>query len=147
VDFALNPSLVHAHGHVTVFATSGYTAAGVVAAADAAQLIDFGGQIVFCKVDHSSIASWHNMATGHQHPSSAGLIYVPLGDGDGPLNWTPGAICYQQMQTVGTSGAVVTQEVVSADCVDGWDGSCPPGCADTVGTTSTTVDPLLLIGG
>jgi hypothetical protein len=147
VDFPLNPSVVHAHGHVTIFATSGYTETGRVKAADAAQLIDVGGVVVFCKVDHSPIAWWSNVSNGHQHASSSNLIYIPLGEDDGPVNWTPGSICYQQMEVVGTSGAAITQEVTSASCVDGWDGSCPPSCPDTVGSTSTTIDPLLLIGG
>lgn len=146
LDFPFSASLVHAAGQVTVFATSGYSDVGGVVAADAAQLIDFSGVVVFCKVDHSPVAWWHSMSTGQQHHSNAGLIYVPLGE-DGPLNWTPGSVCYQQTEVVGTNGAVITQEVVSAECVDGWDGSCPPSCPDTVGTTSTTVDPLLLIGG
>ena len=37
LDLPISPSLVHAHGTVTVFATAGYTERGVVAAADAAQ--------------------------------------------------------------------------------------------------------------
>jgi hypothetical protein len=147
VDFPFSPFLVHRYGSVTAFATSGYSATGVVTAADAAQLIDFSGVVVFCKIDHTPIASWTNMTNGHQHPTASGLIYVPFGEEDGPLDWTPGAICYQVLEVVGTSGGLITQEVVSAECVDGWEGSCPPSCPDTVGTTSTTVDPLRLIGG
>jgi hypothetical protein len=146
VDFPFDPNLVHASGSVTVFATSSYTATNDGAAADAAQLIDVGGVVVFCKIDHTAIAYMNNVTNGHQHPAGAGLIYVPLGE-DGPLNWTPGAVCHQQTEVVGTSGSLVTQEVTSAECNDGWDSSCPPSCSDTVGTTTTTVDPLLLIGG
>jgi hypothetical protein len=144
VDLPFSPSLVHAYGSVTVFAMSGVAGSGVVTAADAVQLIDIGGVTVYCKVDHTPMMNMTSV-NGHQH-ASAGLIYIPLGD-DGPLNWTPGAVCHQETEEVGTSGNTVTEEVVSASCVDGWDTACPPGCADTVGTTSETVDPLHLLGG
>jgi hypothetical protein len=147
LDLPFSANIVHSHGSVTVFATAGDAATGTVAAADAAQLLDVGGVVVFCKVDHTTIASWTNTTNGHQHASTSGLIYVPLGDDDGPLNWTPGAICYQQTEVVGTSGALITEEVVSAECLDGWEGSCPSSCPDTVGTTTTTIDPVRLIGG
>ncbi len=147
LDLPFSPSLVQTHGQMTVFAMAGDAHAGTIVAADTAQLINFGGVIVYCKVDHAAVAWWTNMTNGHQHASNAGLIYVPLGDDDGPLNWTPGAICYQQTQVVGVSHGLITEEVTSAECVDGWDGSCPPSCPDTVGTTTTTVDPVRLIGG
>jgi hypothetical protein len=45
------------------------------------------------------------------------------------------------------NGAIITNEIVSADCMNGWDGFCPPSCTSTVGSTYETVDPLGLIGG
>ena len=146
VDFPFDPNLVHMHGSVTVFATAGSALPGAVTTADAAQLINVGNVVVYCMVDHSPVVHMNSVGNGNQHSSSSGLIYIPLDD-DGPLNWTPGAVCQQETEVVGTSGSSVTEEVVSAECVDGWDAACPPGCADTVGTTSETVDPLLLIGG
>ncbi len=145
VDLPIDPNLVHAFGSVSVFATAGEAGSNIVTAADVAQLINVAGVVVYCKVDHTPVMHMSSVNPGHQHGSS-GLVYVPLGD-DGPLNWTPGAVCQQETEIVGTSGATVTEEVVSAECVDGWDTSCPPGCADTVGTTIETVDPLRLLGG
>jgi hypothetical protein len=144
-DFPFDPNLVLMHGSVTVFATSGLLGSTQPTTADAAQLIKIGGIVVYCRPDHSPIMNMSTVGNGHQH-HNAGLIYVPLND-DGPWNWTPGAACHQELEIVGTSGATVTEEVVSAECLDGWDTDCPPGCADTVGTTITTVDPLRLIGG
>ena len=146
LDLPFDPNLVHAFGNVSVFATAGVAGSGVVTTADAAQLINVGGVVVYCKVNHAPVMNMSGVNTGHQHSSNSGLIYVPLND-DGPLNWTPGAVCQQETEIVGTSGMTVTEEVVSAECVDGWDTSCPPGCSDTVGTTFQTVDPLRLLGG
>jgi hypothetical protein len=42
---------------------------------------------------------------------------------------------------------MITQEVVTAECQDGWDGYCPSNCSSTVGNTYVTVDPVALIGG
>jgi hypothetical protein len=146
VDFPFSPRAIHALGSLTVFATVGRKSSGIVSAADASQLLDVGGVVVLCKPDHSAM----NAATvggGHAHGASA-MIYIPLGDGDDPpVNWTQGAICYQQMEVVATTQASVTQEVVSAECQDGWDGSCPTGCAGSVGSTITTINAAALIGG
>jgi hypothetical protein len=146
IDVPFSPAIVHTGGHVTVFATAGNKGAGA-RTADVAQLFDLAGVVVYAKVDHSPIVYFSHVSTGQQHPSSANVIYVPLGEDGGPVNWTPGAVCYQQTQVVGTSGASITEEVVSAECTEGWDGSCPPSCPDSVGTTYSTIDPLLLLGG
>jgi hypothetical protein len=94
---------------------------------------------------------------------TSGSIYVPLlpspdgsgnggngsgsGSGGAPVSWEPGEVCFQRSSTVGVDGAGTTNEVITAECVSGWDGFCPPGCSSTVGSTFRTVDPLALIGG
>ena len=75
-----------------------------------------------------------------------GGIYRPIEPGGGS-NYLMGEICAQTTTVVGVIGAVVTEEVVAADCVPGWDTYCTPGCAATVGTTIRAVDPAALIGG
>ena len=75
---------------------------------------------------------------------------VPLpagGSGDIPSTWSEGAVCFQRSTPVAVNGAVVTQEVVSAACMEGWEGYCPPTCSASVGSTFSTVDPIGLIGG
>ena len=81
--------------------------------------------------------------------SGQGTIYRPLtgGGDDVPNGWAIDQICYQMSQAVAVNGAVVTHEVVSADCVSGWDGSCPPTCGSSVGSTFNSIDPVILIGG
>ena len=77
-----------------------------------------------------------------------GLLYRPLGGAQVPSNWTAGEICFQRLESVGTHGAVVTQEVTSATCISGWDGYCDSGsCAASVGSTVDLVDPAALVGG
>lgn len=77
-----------------------------------------------------------------------GILYRPLGGTEAPASWSSGEICFQRMESVGTHGAVVTQEVTSSSCVGGWDGYCDGGnCASSVGSTVDLVDPSALIGG
>ncbi len=77
-----------------------------------------------------------------------GIIYRPLGGATAPITWSSGEICVQRMNSVGTRGAVVTQEVTAASCISGWDGFCDGGsCSSSVGTTVDLVDPMALVGG
>ena len=77
-----------------------------------------------------------------------GLLHRPLGGSTPPITWSSGEICFQHLESVGTHGAVVTQEVTSASCISGWDGYCDASsCASSVGTTVDLVDPAGLIGG
>jgi hypothetical protein len=147
LDFPFSPRAVHALGGLTVFATAGRVGSGVVSTADSIQLLDVGGVVVLCKVDNSTQMNAATVGGGHAHGASA-MIYVPLGDDDmPPMNWVSGAICYQQMEVVATTHASVTQEVVSAECQDGWDGACPSSCSSSVGSLTTTIDAAALIGG
>ncbi|MCB0333689.1 MAG: hypothetical protein KDD55_09340 [Bdellovibrionales bacterium] len=81
--------------------------------------------------------------------SEVGSVYRPI-PGDGavlPEDWEAGKICMSTSEYVGGSGAVITREVTSAECQDGWDSYCSNGCEGSVGQTYKTVDPLALIGG
>jgi len=77
-----------------------------------------------------------------------GLMHRPLGGTQAPIGWSSGEVCFQQLASVGAHGAVVTQEVTTASCMNGWDAYCDGGsCASSVGTTVDLVDPAALIGG
>lgn len=86
-----------------------------------------------------------------------GGVYRPIGTstpgsgngggGGGNPSYSVGEICAQTTVIVGVVGALVTQEVIAADCVSGWDAHCSAGCSATVGTTIKTIDPAALIGG
>ena len=77
-------------------------------------------------------------ATGH---------YEPIDPGSVPKDWIPDQICYQIMTVAASVGPVVIQEVVEAQCEEGWDAFCDPACPATVGTTVESLDPGALIGG
>ena len=76
-----------------------------------------------------------------------GNAYRPIRPSTSVPSNAMGEICAQTTVVVRVIGAVVTQEVVAADCVPGWETYCSPGCANTVGTTIRAVDPAALIGG
>jgi hypothetical protein len=77
-----------------------------------------------------------------------GGVYQPLGAGLPPPNTaTMGEICAQTTIIVGMTGAVITEEVVAADCVPGWNAYCSRGCGHTVGSTIKIIDPATLLGG
>jgi hypothetical protein len=75
-------------------------------------------------------------------------VYKPLGPGSQPqpVQSTPGQICAQTTVVVGVLGAVITEEIIAADCVPGWDAHCSAGCQGTVGGTIRFVDPATLLG-
>jgi len=146
VDFSFDRSWVSATGHFVLFATVGWRGTGVIAAADAIDLFDIAGTAVLAMPDpfHEPVYDMTNSST-----TGPATIYKPLtsGGSDVPAGWVSGEICFQSSQPVGISGALVTHEVVAAACESGWDGACPPSCESSVGSTYTSVDPLVLIGG
>lgn len=77
-----------------------------------------------------------------------GVSYRPLtGNGQTPLNWSAGEICWQRTAVVGTDGAMLIQEVESADCVP-TDSFCSGSeCAGSVGTVLQVPNPTALAGG
>lgn len=142
------PWLLHVH-EATFFATvAGHSS--VATSADTAEFRYMDGMILLVQ-DNPTFTL--NSSAGHA-PANGGSSSIfkplPLDDGeDVPSNWTEDEICSQRSSPVGVSsgGAVVTQEVVAAECEEGWDSSCPPSCSSSVGSTHTTIDPLILIGG
>ena len=133
-----------------VFSNGGFALAAVVSehgtglAAAAANLATAGVDI------------FQSLITGYQSPVpdpdltvglGVGSVYRPIRTGGGSSNYTAGEICAQTTVIVGVVGALITQEVISAGCVTGWDAFCTPGCAASVGSTLKTIDPATLIGG
>jgi len=76
-----------------------------------------------------------------------GHAYRPIDPSSQNPSSITGEICAQTTTVVRVVGAVVTQEVIAADCVPGWDTYCSPGCVNTVGNTIRSIDPAALIGG
>lgn len=154
LDLPIQPRLVSAHGDMSLFATVGENL-GPVEAADSIHLIAFGSAIVL-QVPMGSVQGMLGLTgTGSQTGGSGGAggtddigsIYIPLPVGGDSSGWTAGQVCVQQTELISVTGPQIMQEVVSANCVDGYDGYCPANCSSTVGNTYTTIDPVGLIGG
>ena len=85
-----------------------------------------------------------------QGGSSTTSVYSPIsvgGGGEVPSDWASGQVCSRSSMTVGSTGAVLTQQVETAECVDGWDSHCDADCSDAVGSTYRAIDPVALVGG
>ena len=151
LDLPISPRIVRYYGHLSLYATVRDDSSAVVQAADSIHLIAFGPTVVLQVANPMILGTGMLQGSGQQTGGSGagniGSIYVPLPVGSDPAGWTPGQVCVQQTVLIGTSGALITQEVVTAECQDGWDGYCPSNCTSTVGSIYTTVDPLVLIGG
>lgn len=142
-DSALESSLVRRAGSLSFF--SAISQEGFLVSADSALVRIIDEEIVWRQpllrgpgADNTSL-----LPTPQQ---GAGAVYRPLG-GSMPANWQEDQICLQKTMVVGVVGAVILQEVVSADCDEGWDAYCPPSCKGTVGSTVEILDPAVLIGG
>lgn len=147
LDIALDPALVHALGELTFYATATMVGTGTVTSADAVRFLSIDGVVVLAMAPPRPITQ----PPGQPVPGP-GSIYVPLPTGGPtgggiPSSWSSGEICFQRTSPVAVNGPVVTQEVVSAECMNGWEGYCPPSCTASVGSTYATVDPVGLIGG
>lgn len=144
VPFGIAPIL--AAGHMTFFAAVSLGAGGTTISADTVRLQNVDGVVALVTSPPRPMPS----PGGGPTPMSPGSIYIPLpanGPGSIPSSWSAGSVCYQRSSPVAVNGAVVTQEIVSASCFEGFDGYCPPSCASSVGQTYQTVDPIGLIGG
>ena len=146
------PNIVATMQDVTFFVTAGKSGSGVISAADSAHLFLIDHIVVLEMKDPIGTDPIGGGPQPLVSPGPSGVmrtIFVPLqfDDEEVPDNWTPGQVCFQSTTLVGGAGALVTSEVVTAECKEGWDGGCPPSCSSTVGSTSTTLDPLILIGG
>jgi hypothetical protein len=112
-----------------------------VVSATAINLVSHGGTPI-------EVIQPNQLAPDGEQQLGPGVLYRPLGGTQTPVQWSTGEICFQQLESVGTHGAVVTQEVTSASCVGGWDGYCDGGnCNSSVGTTLDLIDPAALVGG
>jgi hypothetical protein len=147
LDFHFPRAWVDRTGHLSMFATVGRVGSGRTDSVSVIDLFDIGGVIVLAMPDPTNVPAVQFGGGGGA--SNSGTVYKPLTtDGDDtPRGWTIEEVCFQQSEAVRVFGSIVTNEVISAECQSGWDGSCPSTCADSVGSTYTSIDPTALIGG
>lgn len=147
IDIPFSAQLVHSFGSLSIYATLSSQGQGAVSAAAAMQVVSVDGVVHWVMPAQNGIPGMGNRGglTGQ------GSVYAPIpadgGSGGLPSEWIPGEICYQTTQVVGMQGGIVIQEVITAECISGWDSYCKPNCAASVGSTYTTFDPGSLVGG
>lgn len=145
LDIGVEAAPILAAGNLTFFATASVAGSSTIHSADTVRLTNVGGIAVLVMAPPRPVSTQQGTL-----PAQSGSIYVPLptgGSGSIPSSWSAGSVCFQRSTPVAVNGPVVTQEVVAADCLEGWDGYCPPSCAASVGSTYSTLDPIGLIGG
>jgi hypothetical protein len=120
--------------------------AGPVISADALNLASIDGVVVEQFLTSINSAP-PNISLVFGNKTSG--VYKPLGGASKPppATWTSGKICEQKMVVGAVNGPIVLQEVIAADCKDGWASFCGSDCTASVGQTVQMLDPLALIGG
>lgn len=167
IDVRFPASMVHAMGGMAFFARAAVPGA-TTAVADGAYLLSSAGLVLWSMPAPAPVLQHAGCSASSGGTPGGGSIYVPLvpmnppggGSGSGggvggggsggttiPATWEPGSVCFQRASPIGANGATITNEIVAAECVDDWEGFCPPGCSQSVGTTYRTIDPVVLIGG
>ncbi len=149
LDPVLSENWVMSRGGLSIFAI--LSSGGQYLTADSTTLVAVDNQLferVLVLANAALSANW-SQTGAPQAGTPVGGVYRPLtaGSGNSNANNIPGQICAQTTMVLGVVGALVTQEVVEAGCVDGWDAHCTAGCAGTVGKTIKSIDPAALIGG
>lgn len=170
LDIRFPANMVHSLGEMTLFARASLPGLpGSIA--DGAHMRSIAGLVVWAMPAPAPILQHAGCSPSSGGTPAGGSIYVPLlpsnpisgggtttggggtggGSGGGsstiPITWAAGEVCFQRSTPIGVNGSTITNEIVSAECVDDWEGFCPPSCSQSVGTTYRTVDPLVLIGG
>ncbi|MEM7517807.1 MAG: hypothetical protein AAF368_12905, partial [Planctomycetota bacterium] len=145
MELRLPRRLIDGGRHLCVFA---YLVDTVTAQIVVAEKLDLFSTMDGGIVAEQTVESLPPATGGTQAPTS-GSIYIPLGGGNGPADvpttWKPLRVCLKSSTVVGTSGSLVTREVVRASCVAGYDGYCPSTCPSSVGSTYQTIDPLTFV--
>jgi hypothetical protein len=153
LDITLPPNLISAGGSASYFVVVGevgrsrYTAAAVVdvAISDGIPILHRSSRAA----NHFDLDS-ETLDAPSPPTGSIESLFIPIpfnGIAEIPTTWEGGRICFRTMETVGSSGAVLINEVISAECKPGFDSHCDANCANSIGRTFETVDPATLVGG
>jgi hypothetical protein len=155
VDLPVQPALIYAEGQIDLFASVVDAASGASGRYDSIDLVRQGNTIYHrATISRDELAATQgaqNMVTGTQGVGAvpAPSVLIPLhGEREEsiPVS-TPGEICMQRSVVVGVGHGIIINEVVSSECVSGWEGTCAAGCSGQVGSTYTSRDPVVYAGG
>jgi hypothetical protein len=166
IDLPIKPRAVYAAGSLSLAATLAQRST-LSASADAVDLIPLDGEIYlrlpWRRIGHAKLASEHVSGTGGGGLSetfdgggaTSTSVFLPTFDpehddtssasgsgGTSGSNAIPGQVCIQKTRPVGVAGGAIIYEVVSSECVDGWDGFCSTSCGAALGTISRSLDPV-----
>ena len=131
---------IQAYGELTYFGSASQVNGQAPSSAAVADIIVMDG-IACLRIDLDSAGFYNNSSLSVFRP-------IPGGSQTPPDTWTQGTLCVKEVEPQSQTGAMVTMFVSSAGCSEPWNGGlCPPDCGQAAGTTFTTVDPLLLVGG
>jgi len=153
LDITLPPSLIAASGSASYFVVVGevgrprYAAAAVVDVmlSDGIPILYRRAGAMSRRASDLEVLAPEGFASS---PSDALFIPIPfIGTYEIPTTWEGGRICFRTVETIGSMGSVLVNEVISADCRPGFDSHCDANCANSVGRTFETVDPVTLVGG
>lgn len=143
-DLSFDPASVPRGGQISWFVAVGHEGSPKYASAAVADIFDHDGQ-PFVRLRRLPSVGFGTL------PHGIGAVLHPIPPNGSAGVPVPGGsskeICYRTSEFVGIDGAVVYREVTSADCVPEWDAYCFPGCANSLGTTYSSIDPVALVGG
>ncbi|MCP3920063.1 MAG: hypothetical protein GY711_31430 [bacterium] len=146
-DIPIAPELIVRHGSVTFFVVIGEPGSTDYLASACVDITTDQGILMMrrdARGPGTSGSSVNNLSQGN-----GGSLFQPIpqsGQNAVPITWTPNKICFQRQEVTGVVGALVSVQIVEADCIDGWESYCASDCELTVGTTFRRVDPGALIG-
>jgi hypothetical protein len=168
LDLPIRPRTIYTANTLTVSASVAAPSTRQPGTSDVLDLVNIDGTICQ-RVDSDRVLSSSSLPDpdgdsgggvsgtfdGSGGSRNMGSVFLPIfspgggqaGGPSTPSTSTPGQICVQQTAQVGISGGAVVQEVVGAECVDGWDGFCSPSCMSSVGTRIRSIDPVTYSGG
>lgn len=171
LDLPIHPRTVYAAGCLSLSASVAAPRTSLAGSTDTVDLVVMGEEIYLRlpweRIGHTKLASENvpDAGGGASETLDGGgatntSVFLPAydresdgqgsGTGSGGQNGSssiPGQVCVQKTRPVGVSGGSIIYEVVSSECVDGWDGFCSTACGGALGTTSRSLDPLTYGGG
>jgi hypothetical protein len=168
LDVPLLPRTVYAAGSLSLAASVAAPRTSLEASADTVDLIAMDEEIYlrlpWRRIGHAKLASENAPDSGSGGGAgetfdgggaTSTSVFLPafIRENEDPGSATgsggtsgstsiPGQVCVQKTRPVGVAGGAIIYEVVSSECVDGWDGFCSTSCGGALGTISRGLDPV-----
>jgi hypothetical protein len=158
LDLPIHPRFVQAADTLSLSASVAAPRTLQLGSADTMDLVE-QDEVIYLRfpwrrIGHAKLASENTPAGGGRSETFDGSgatgtsVFLPIfgphadnpdtsgSGGTSGSNAIPGQVCVQKTRPVGVSGGSIISEVVSSECVDGWDGFCSTSCGGALGTIS-----------